>query len=443
MNEKALTTKGIITIGFMMFALFLGAGNLIFPPALGQEAGTSIWTAVLGFLVTGVGLPVLAIVAVAKSGGDLQHVSERAGRIFGLFFPLAVYLAIGPLFGIPRTGSVAFEIGAMPYLESENGYSLIMFLFTAVFFGISYWLALNPSKLVSRVGKLLTPVLVTLLAVLAFNVFLRPPGAIQPPAENYSDQPFFTGFLEGYLTMDAIAALVFGIIVVSRIKEHGITDRRTLTARAVQVGLIAGGGLALVYFSLAYLGAVSVAELGYQENGGLILTSVSQMLLGSTGLFMLSLVITIACLTTATGLISAFGEYLKKLLPKVPYPVTTGVIALFSLTMANMGLTQLIQFSLPMLIMIYPVAIILIVLVLADRVFGGRKAVYKGAVIGAAVVSIPEGLITADLFTEVLTATVGRLPLFDLGVGWLIPALAGGIIGWIVSGTGRRPDEKA
>ncbi|PYZ97193.1 branched-chain amino acid transport system II carrier protein [Alteribacter lacisalsi] len=436
-NEKTLTPREIWTIGFMMFALFLGAGNLIFPPALGQEAGTSVWTAVLGFLVTGVGLPVLAIIVVAKSGGDLQNVSVRVGRIFGLFFPLAVYLAIGPLFGIPRTGSVAFEIGALPYLEGE-GHSLFMLVFTVLFFGISYWLALNPSKLVSRVGKFLTPVLVGLLAILAVNVFVRPPGDIQPPEGAYSSQPFFTGFLEGYLTMDAIAALVFGIVVISRIKEYGVTDSRQLTGKAVQVGLIAGTGLALVYFSLAYLGATSVTALGIQENGGLILTSVSQMLLGNIGLVLLSFVITIACLTTSTGLISAFGEYLKKLFPKVPYPLTTGIIALFSLTMANMGLTQLIQFSLPMLIMIYPVAIVLIVLVLADPLFNGRKAVYKGAVAGAALVSIPEGLITAGLFADFLAGTVGALPFFDLGIGWAVPALAGAAAGLAASSVKKK-----
>ncbi|MBM7096424.1 branched-chain amino acid transport system II carrier protein [Bacillus sp. H-16] len=432
MNKKTLTNKETVAIGLMMFALFLGAGNLIFPPALGQQAGTAVWTAIIGFLVTGVGLPILAIVAIAKSGGDLQKVSNKVSPAFGLFFPLVVYLAIGPLFGIPRTGSVAFEIGATPY-TGEGAQTLLLFIFTLVFFGVSYWLSLNPSKLVSRLGKYLTPALVILLTVLALNGFLNPVGSIQEPSEGYTQFPFFKGFLEGYLTMDAIAALVFGIVIISRMKEHGVTEPKEVARKAVHVGLIAGSGLALVYFSLSYLGATSVSEIGMMDNGGLILTAVSRMLLGETGVVLLSFVIVIACLTTSVGLISAFGEYLKRVAPRVPYPVTTGIIALFSLLMANMGLTQLIAFSLPMLIMIYPIAIVLIVFVLIDRIFGQKAAVYKGAVIGAALISVPEGLITAGIFAEPLTSVLSILPFFEMGIGWVIPATAGAVIGWFFS----------
>ncbi|WP_026690677.1 branched-chain amino acid transport system II carrier protein [Alteribacter aurantiacus] len=432
MNKKTLTTKETFTIGLMMFALFLGAGNLIFPPALGQEAGSSVWTAILGFLVTGVGLPILAIVAIAKSGGDLQKVSNKVSPQFGLFFPLVVYLAIGPLFGIPRTGSVAFEIGATPY-TGEGLQTTSLFIFTLFFFGISYWLSLNPSKLVSRVGKYLTPALVVLLTVLAVNGFLNPVGTIQEPTESYMQFPFFKGFLEGYLTMDAIAALVFGIVVISRMKEHGVVEPNEVARKAVHVGIIAGIGLALVYFSLSYLGATSVSEIGMMENGGQILTAVSGILLGQAGVILLSLVIVIACLTTSVGLISAFGEYLKRVLPSIPYPLTTGIIALFSLLMANMGLTKLIAFSLPMLIMIYPVAIVLIILVLTEQAFNKRRGVFMGAVIGAALVSIPEGFITADILTAPLTSVLSLLPFFELGIGWIIPAIIGGTLGYFVS----------
>jgi len=430
--KKDYSFRDTLMIGFMMFALFLGAGNLIFPPALGQESGTSIWFAISGFLVTGVGLPILAMITIAKSGGNLQQISKRVGVFFGIFFPLVVYLAIGPLFGIPRTGSVAYEIGLLPYLNHGPS-NLSLLLFTFLFFSVSYWLSLNPTKLVSRIGKVLTPILVIILSALALMGILNPVGTPSTPTGEYSTLPFFSGFKEGYFTMDAIAALVFGIIVISRMKERGIQSKKELTSKTIQVGLIAGAGLILVYIALAYLGSTSVSLLGYQENGGAILTGVSEELLGITGLLLLSIVITIACLTTSIGLISAFGEYVNISFPVIPYKLSTGAVALFSFIMANMGLTQLIQFSLPILIMIYPIAIVLIILTLFDGVFKGRQEVYVGSVIGAAVISIADGFIAAGLFMESTTSFLHFFPLTDQGIAWIIPAIIGGIIGYMFS----------
>lgn len=431
-TNQSYTFKDTMIIGFMMFALFLGAGNLIFPPLLGQEAGTAVWSAIIGFLVTGVGLPILAIIAIAKSGGDLQQISSRVGKTFGLIFPFVVYLAIGPLFGIPRTGSVAYEIGLLPYLK-EGATTFSLLVYSLIFFGISYWLSLNPSKLVPRIGKVLTPILVIVLVTLTLAGIISPLGLAFDPINEYSNFAFFTGFQEGYFTMDAIAALVFGTIVITRMKERGLTARKKLTRNSVQVALIAGLGLIFVYISLAYLGSTSVSILGYQENGGLILTGISEALLGFTGLLLLSLIITIACVTTAVGLISAFGEYISKTVPAIPYVVSTGSVALFSFSMANMGLTQLIQFSLPILIMIYPMAIVLIILTLLDNLFQGRKEVYAGAVIGAAIISIPDALITAELMTDTMTTFLSFFPLAEQGIAWITPTVLGAIIGFVYS----------
>ncbi|MDG5787013.1 branched-chain amino acid transport system II carrier protein [Evansella sp. AB-P1] len=432
MNNNEYTTKDTIMIGLMMFALFLGAGNLIFPPALGQESGTAIWTATFGFLVTGVGLPILAIIAIAKSGGDLQKISQKVSPFFAIIFPLAVYLAIGPLFGIPRTGSVAYEIGLLPYLTGgPNTFSLLVFTF--FFFGISYWLSLNPSKLVGRIGKVLTPILVSILVLLALVGILQPMGSPNYPIGGYEQHSFFKGFQEGYFTMDAIAALVFGIIVITRMKERGISTHREVIKKATQVSFIAGIGLAFVYLTLAYLGSTSVDVIGYKENGGAILSGVSQHLLGFSGLILLSIVITIACLTTSVGLISAFGEYIQRVMPTIPYPITTGVIALFSFSMANMGLTQLIQFSLPVLFMIYPIAIVLIILTIFSGYFNHNSLVFKGAVTGTALVSIPDGLSQTATFNETFQPILSILPLSNIGLAWLIPAIIGGVIGGLIS----------
>ncbi|MDQ0255014.1 LIVCS family branched-chain amino acid:cation transporter [Evansella vedderi] len=440
MNERDFSTRDTITIGLMMFALFLGAGNLIFPPALGQAAGTSVWIATIGFLVTGVGLPILAIIAIAKSGGDLQKISQKVGPTFAIFFPLAVYLAIGPLFGIPRTGSVAFEIGLFPYI-GERSLTLFLFLFTLIFFGLSFWLSLNPSKLVGRIGKIITPIIVAILGLLTIMGISQPMGGPNAPIEGYEQFAFFQGFQEGYFTMDAIGALVFGIVIITRMKERGLTTHAATVKRATQVGIIAGTGLMLVYLSLAFLGATSVSIVGYQNNGGVILTGISEHLLGFLGLILLSIVITMACLTTSVGLISAFGEYVQKTIPKIPYPLSIGVVTLFSFLMSNLGLTQLLQFSLPMLIMLYPVAIVLVIMTIFKDLFHENSLVFKGAVLGAALISIPDGLSQTALLGNYIEPLITPLPLAGMGVAWIIPAIIGGVIGGFISNRWRMAEN--
>ncbi|WP_209122113.1 branched-chain amino acid transport system II carrier protein [Alkalihalobacillus sp. BA299] len=433
---NTLSTKEVVAIGLMTFALFLGAGNLIFPPAMGQAAGENVWLSTIGFLITGVGLPLLAIIAIARTGGNLQNLSNRVHPLFGVIFTLTMYLAIGPFFGIPRTGTVAYEIGAAPFLSSSLVTSnMPLFFYTVIFFGLTFWLALNPTKLVDRVGKLLTPILLFIITLLAVKGVVTPLGAIEGIAPEYESAPFFKGFLDGYLTMDTIAALVFGIVIVSRITERGITDRRTITSLTVKAGIIAGTGLALVYLVLAYLGASSVSKLGMLDNGGAILSGTAHELFGILGTILLALVITLACLTTSVGLVSACGEYFIKLLPRLSYPVVVLIICLFSLTMANMGLTQLISFSLPVLIAIYPIAIVLIVLSFLHKSFKGMPQVYGGALIGAGVISIVDGLNVTPLQLNYINSLYSYIPLYSEGVGWLIPAIVGGVIGYFSGGS--------
>nr|WP_096200712.1 branched-chain amino acid transport system II carrier protein [Bacillus sp. FJAT-45350] len=428
---REMSTKENIAIGLMMFALFLGAGNLIFPPAMGQAAGVNVWMATVGFLTTGVGLPVLAVIAIARTGGDLQTLASKVNPLFAVAFTLTVYLAIGPFFGIPRTSTVAYEIGVVPFLsEGLLDSGLTLFIYTVIFFGITYMLALNPAKLVGRIGKVLTPILLILIAIFAVKGFLTPMGEIPHALDAYQSAPLFKGFLEGYLTMDTIAALVFGIVVISRITEQGITEKKAIAVATIKAGLIAGLGLSIVYLVLAYLGASSVASIGYLDNGGAILSGVASALFGSTGAIILGLVITFACLTTSIGLVSACGEYFVKLMPSLSYRVVIAILCLFSLTMANMGLSQLIAFSLPILIAIYPIAMVLILLSFIDKII--HSNVYIGAIIGAAIVSIVDGLAIASIEITFLHDLYGYIPLYSEGVGWLVPAVIGGIIGYFI-----------
>ena len=427
--------KNTLSIGLMLFALFFGAGNMIFPPLLGQAAGTNLWPAIIGFLITGVGLPLLGITAVALNGGNFEELGARVHPIFGIIFTIILYLSIGPVFAIPRTGTVAFEIGAAPFLPKELAHSNIsLFIYTVIFFGIAFWLAKNPSKLVDSIGKVLTPALLLTIAILVVKALIDPMGPIAQPSEAYAPAPFFKGFIEGYLTLDALAALVFGIVVVTSVKNLGITNRKTIAVTTIKSGVIAAIGLMLVYLSLAYLGATSTSVVGTVENGGQILSIAATYYYDIFGTIMLGTAITLACLTTAIGLVSSCAEYFNKLWPRISYRTFLIIISVFSMLVANVGLTQLIKLSLPVLMMIYPIAITLIFLTFIDRLFRSSRSVYIGGVIGTGIVSILDGFVFAGLAGDnVKQLLTSILPLYSVGVGWVVPALIGMLIGYFLS----------
>lgn len=428
---KSLPLKETFTIGLMLFALFFGAGNLIFPPALGQLAGVNMWEAILGFLITGVGLPLLGVVAIGISGSDVQSLASRVHPVFGLVFTFVLYLAIGPVFAIPRTGTVTYEIGILPFLPEAAGQSsLPLFLFTIIFFGITLWLSLNPTKLVDTVGKLLTPILLIVLALISVKMFITPLGEMQAPKGEYADGAFFKGFLEGYLTMDTLAALVFSIVVINAVKERGVTERSEIAKICIKCGLIAAAGLAAVYISLAYLGATSVSQIGYLDNGGSVLSESVTILFGSLGNAVLSTAITFACLTTSIGLVSACGNYFSKVFPGISYKMIITVICLFSLVVANVGLTNLIAFSVPVLVGIYPLAIVLIVLSFLNHYFKGAPEVYIGSLLLTTIISIADGLKAGGLLPgSIDESLIAVIPLYEYGIGFVVPAIIGGLIG--------------
>lgn len=223
--KATLSTKDTVIIGFMLFALFFGAGNMIYPPELGQYAGQNVWKAMGGFLLTGVGLPLLGIIAIALTGRDAKGLADKAHPAFGTAFTVILYLSIGPLFAIPRTGTVSYEIGALPFLAGVPAW-LSLLLFTLAFFGITYYLALNPTKIVDRVGKVLTPIKFTIILIIIVKAILTPMGVIGTPDVSYSNGSFFKGFLEGYKTMDALASIVFGVVVINAIKGRGVTSKK-------------------------------------------------------------------------------------------------------------------------------------------------------------------------------------------------------------------------
>jgi branched-chain amino acid:cation transporter, LIVCS family len=433
--SKKFSSSFIIIIGLMLFALFFGAGNLIFPPMLGQMAGKNVWVANTGFLVTGVGLPLLALTAFIFSGkSNLQSLASRVHPVFGMVFTTILYLAIGPFFAIPRSGTVSFEIGVkQPFLSGEAGH-LPLLIFTVLFFTVACLLSLNPSKIIDVVGKFLTPIKLTFIGLLVVIAVIHPIGKIQEPAEGYTSNVFVKGFQEGYLTLDALVAFVFGIIIVNAIKERGATTKKQLMLVFLKATAIAATLLVLIYTSLSYMGASSVGKLGFSENGAEVLAKVSAYYFGSYGAILLGLMITIACLTTSVGLITACASFFHELFPNTSYKKIAILLSMFSAVVANIGLTQLIKVSTPVLMTMYPIAISLIFLTLLHSLFKGRAEVYQGSLILTFIVSLFDGLNAAGIKVEAINNIFTQfIPLYKVGLGWLIPAIVGAIGGYLFS----------
>ncbi|WP_203362692.1 branched-chain amino acid transport system II carrier protein [Bacillus sp. REN10] len=427
--------KDILFTGLMLFALFFGAGNLIFPPFLGMEAGRSFWPAIIGFVLTGVSLPILSVVAISFAKGGVASIGSRVHPLFGLIFAIIVYLAIGPFFGIPRGASVAYEMGAQPFLTTASKGSL--FIFMAIFFLIVYLLSLNPSKLVDRIGQWLTPALLLSIAALCVAAFFKLDAPLTDPTSKYAESPFITGFIEGYLTMDTIAALAFGIVVITAFADRGITDRASQIKATITAGVIAGIGLATVYISIGWIGTKMTTKGDY-DNGGALLTDAAYLLFGDGGQVLLGTIVALACLTTCIGLTSACAQYFHERWSAISYKNFVRLLIVISFVIANLGLTQIINISGPVLIMIYPFAIVLVLLSFITLLVPANKGLYVGAVAMTAIFSLNDGLTAFELKIEVLHQAISWVPFFSSGLGWLLPAIVGGTVGWLVSYLGDR-----
>lgn len=437
---KELSKKDLVFVGLMLFSLFFGAGNLIFPPFLGQMAGDKVWIALGAFLITAVGFPILGVIAVAKSGG-LENLARRVHPIFAIIFTILIYLSIGPCLGIPRAGSLPFEMVVAPYLPQGMSESLARLLFTLVFFSVAYWLSLSPTKLVDRMGKVLTPTLLLLILVVVIGSIFNPIGAYGESSGAYVDSPFVTGFLEGYLTMDTIAALNFGIVIALAIKAKGVNEEKYVISTSIKAGFIAGALLVVIYAVLAHLGAASGGRFGATTNGAVTLTNVITYLFGKSGAVLLAALFTLACLTTSVGLITSCSQYFATLTKKITYKNWVRILALSSMTLANMGLTKILSVSVPLLNMIYPIAIMLIVLAMLDKFLKENKLVYPLTILFTGIVSVMHGL--EGMGIELGAKLLGGLPLYTQGLGWVVPAVIGILIGVAASFVKGREKEES
>lgn len=414
--NKSMTAADLIGLGFMTFAFFLGAGNIIFPPMAGFMAGEHLTLAMLGFLVTAVGLPLATIIAVAKAGGGLLTMTRHLPAGMGVAMAVAVYFIIGPAFATPRTGLVAYEMGIKPFLgDAANQTSLA--LFSLGYFGLATFLSLKPGRLLDAIGKLITPLLVILLVVLSVAILVAPQGSVPLAAGEYVSHPGVKGLMEGYNTMDTFGALMFGMLIIDVLKAKGIHDRKLQTRYLVRAGMIAATGLALVYMALFKLGGTAGGLLESPENGGVIVATYVQALFGSTGQLILAAIVSLACLTTAVGLISACADFFSNLWPRCSYRSLALAMGVLCALVANVGLATLISLSIPVLVGIYPVAVALVLATLLQGFFAYPRHSLRCIIAIALLFGALDGLKAAGLDLSAFDF----LPLFDLGLAWLLP----------------------
>ena len=448
MTTKKLTLRQKILVAGTLFGMFFGAGNLIFPVHLGQMAGRNALPAIIGFIITAVGIPILGVAAIGITHSDgLQTLSGKVGKGYGIFFTCLLYLTIGPLFAIPRCATVSFTTGITPLLGADSPERLYLLLFSAVFFAFVLFFSLRPGKITVWIGKIINPLFLFFFAVLMLAALLAPGAAVSAvePVEAYRSDAFFPALIEGYGTMDAIAGLAFGIVVIDVIRRMGVDNDDAIAEDVLSSGLLTGALMALIYVVSIVVGAQSRGLFELSENGGIALTQIAGHYLGGVGLFILAFTITFACLKTSIGLVTACEETFSKMTNgKISYRSWAILFTVFSFAVSNIGLSAIIEYSIPMLMLIYPPAIALILLAFLGKFFAHDRTVYIATMIGtwAAAIfdcmkTLPAPVQTALHLDTPIAFAAAHLPLFDKNLGWLLPAVIGFAAGMAIR-TSRR-----
>lgn len=441
--KQTLSLSQYILVGSMLFGMFFGAGNLIFPVHLGQEAGANVVPANIGFMLTAIGLPFLGIIAmgVSRSKG-LFDLAGRINTTYAHFITILLYLSIGPAFALPRTAAVSFEIGFASHLDSSMQ-TICLAIFTVVFFLLALFFALKPGKIIIWIGKFLNPLFLIFLAVLIITAFINPMGspfdmAVQPA---YQKEALIKGIIEGYNTMDALASLAFGIIVIHTLSDLGLKNPKDIAFGTLKAGIVVLILMGIIYSSLSYIGAASLGQLALSANGGIALADISTYYFGSFGHILLAGTVTVACLKTAIGLITACSTTFSELYPHtLSYKSYVYLITFVSFLISNVGLTSIIYLAIPILMLLYPLAITLILLAFIDAVCGYHRYIYLCttvftllAAIGDMLGALPFGLNEIAAISSIIEIYRNTLPFFDIGMGWIVPAVIGIALGTVLT----------
>ena len=442
--KRNLTRKETITITSMLFGMFFGAGNLIFPAMLGVQAGSNFWSAFAGVFITAVGIPMLAVVALGISRSEgVVELAGKVSRKYSVFFCTLLYLTIGPLFAIPRCASTSFTVGAVNLLP-EGSETLYLAIFSLVFFAIVLLFSLKPSGIMTWIGKFLNPVFLVFLAILVIAALAKPLTSLAEvtPAESYaaSGSAFFKGFLEGYNTLDALAGLAFGIVVIDVVRSHGIKEPGRIAANTAKAGIFSCLFMGLIYLFITLVSAQSAPICGDCSNGGAVLGIIANYYFHSLGAILTAAIVTFACLKTAIGLVTSCSKAFVDMFPKGPgYTAWAILFSALSFCIANFGLNSIVAWCVPVLMFLYPLAITLILLALFGKSFGHSRSVYVWTTAFTLVAAVFDmigtvsGMVPGSTVLSTLTALAQRfLPFFRLGLGWICPAAIGFLLGLLL-----------
>lgn len=439
MNEvkrNTLTGRKRILAGITLFSMFFGAGNLIFPPFLGAQAGTHTWQAFAGFAVSAVFLPILGVAAVTKSGG-LEALASRVHSGFSFFYILVLYLAIGPCLAIPRTASTSFSIAVMPFWNQPQTMKLVQLAYSLVFFLLAAQVAMHPEKLTECLGKCLTPILLTLIVIVFGASVLHPAGPAAAPGGVYGSAAAVSGFLDGYQTMDTLAALNFGIIIAMNIRVMGVSEEKAVMKETIHAGWIAGAVLLTVYGMLSYVGMVSGTRFAGAADGTETLTGMVDFLFGKAGAVILACIFMIACFNTCVGLLVCCGNYFHRIFPKLSYRVWVYVFAALSMMISNAGLGAILRISKPVLNAIYPLAILLIFLSCIHHRIEDCPRIYPWSAFVCGLFSLLFMLEENHVVIPGVTGLLHGIPGSAYGFGWLIPTAFAIGAGFAADKTGK------
>lgn len=414
--------KDVIILGFALFAMFFGAGNLIFPPFLGVISGSNWLIGFGGFILSDVGLALLAIIAAAKCNGEVDKVLSRSGKKLGIMLGSAIMICLGPLLAIPRTAATTFEMGISPLFD---GFSPV--LFSIIFFAMTFILTIKPSKVVDVIGQFLTPALLIALGVLIVMGIISPLGEMN--TNIISENLFAEGVKQGYQTMDALGAVALSTVIISSLSNKGYKNENQKIKLTLKAGIVAAIGLILVYGGLTYLGATVSTMYGQDVVKTTLIVEITESLLGKPGKVILAIIVMLACLTTAIGLTSATAQFFEKTTNgKLKYELIVTIVCIFSAIVSNFGVNTIIKFSAPILDIIYPATIVLVIMTLFGDKIKNNNA-FKGATYMALLVSV---ITVANNMKLINIAFINKLPFSSLGFNWILPVLIGAIIGNLI-----------
>ena len=420
----------IAVVGFALFSMFFGAGNLLFPPYLGLISGSHWLISLSGFILADVGLSLLVITAAAKCGGELDKVLSRAGNVLAKVVGIASILCIGPLLAIPRTAATTYEMGISPIIGDVG--TFVPVIVSVVFFALTLFLTIKPSKVVDIIGKFLTPALLLALAVLIVIGIISPIGEVSNNAL-INKNLFAEGVSQGYLTMDALGAAAMAAVIIASISDRGYTNENDKVKLTIKAGLVSGLALIVVYGGLTFLGSTLSTQAS-------LMVVITNSLLGYPGKLVLGMIVSLACLTTSIGLTSASAKYFSSISNnKIKYETVVISICIFSAIVSNFGVSTIIKFSLPVLEIVYPVLIALVIMTLIGKHIKNDNA-FKGAAyvtLFVSILSVSSNLLSLTQISDILNS----LPLANLGFNWVVPAVIGAIVGGLIK-TKEREEVK-